>query len=346
GSHSYFDHYQGNKKTEPLAIGGYTTVKKVYSYQPIPEKLNGEKRKYILGAQGNVWTEYIPTPEHAMYMALPRLCALSEVLWSKEENKNYEEFTERLISHFNLLDTLKMNYAKSIFDVNVSTSSIDNKNLFINLSSDLIKFDIRFTLDGSEPNLNSPKYTNPILISKSTILKAALFDVKNRKGNVFSQRYNLNLATGKKIELTNPPNKSYNTGGEKTLVDGVVGDLPWSGNQWLGWRGEDMELNLDLGSTTSFSKIKMSFLKAPESWIHLPSQLYIKISNDGIRYETLKTLNEFDVEKIALEDQLFYEGKITARFIKIVAPSRHIIPSGFAGEGEPAWMFCSEIIVE
>lgn len=87
GSHCYFDHYQGNKKTEPLAIGGYTTLEKVYSYNPIPDALNMEEAQYVLGAQGNVWTEYIPTPKHAMYMALPRLCALSEVLWTYPKQK-------------------------------------------------------------------------------------------------------------------------------------------------------------------------------------------------------------------------------------------------------------------
>jgi hexosaminidase len=76
GSHCYFDHYQGDPANEPLAIGGYTTVQKVYSYEPIPAELKPEEHKYILGAQGNVWTEYILTPEHVEYMAVPRMLAL------------------------------------------------------------------------------------------------------------------------------------------------------------------------------------------------------------------------------------------------------------------------------
>ncbi|MES2747970.1 MAG: beta-N-acetylhexosaminidase, partial [Bacteroidota bacterium] len=81
GSHCYFDHYQGDPKHEPLAFGGYTTVEKVYSFNPIPTELTAEEGKYILGAQGNVWTEYINTPQEVEYMAMPRMAALSEVVW-------------------------------------------------------------------------------------------------------------------------------------------------------------------------------------------------------------------------------------------------------------------------
>ncbi|MFP4471610.1 MAG: beta-N-acetylhexosaminidase, partial [Bacteroidales bacterium] len=84
-SHCYFDYYQGNPDFEPVAIGGFTTLKKVYSFDPTPPVLNAEEAKHILGGQGNVWTEYIPSPEHAEYMSTPRMTALAEVLWSPKE---------------------------------------------------------------------------------------------------------------------------------------------------------------------------------------------------------------------------------------------------------------------
>ena len=92
GSHCYFDHYQSTNENEPLAIGGFLPLEKVYSFNPIPEELTKEEAKYVLGAQGNVWTEYMKTSEKVEYMALPRMIALSEVVWSKPENKNYEDF--------------------------------------------------------------------------------------------------------------------------------------------------------------------------------------------------------------------------------------------------------------
>ncbi|MCG9793124.1 beta-N-acetylhexosaminidase [Flavobacterium algicola] len=109
----YFDFYQTSKKEdEPLAIGGLTTVEDVYSYEPTPKELTAEEGKYVLGAQGNVWTEYMSTPEHVEYMILPRLTALSEVIWSKKEDKNWTNFQERLQHITKIYDAKNYNYAK------------------------------------------------------------------------------------------------------------------------------------------------------------------------------------------------------------------------------------------
>lgn len=109
-SHCYFDYYQAERHTQPLAIGGFLPLEKVYSYKPVPEELSEEEAKLILGAQGNVWTEYMKTPEHVEYMAFPRAIALAEVLWTPAENKNFEDFIRRLKRHFLRLDALDVNY--------------------------------------------------------------------------------------------------------------------------------------------------------------------------------------------------------------------------------------------
>lgn len=114
GNWCYFDHYQDTTKTEPLAIGGYTPVSQVYSYEPLPEQLSAEESKHVLGAQANLWTEYIGTPEYAEYMAYPRACALAEVVWSPKESKSYDDFVKRMATHVKRLEQLKVNYAKHI----------------------------------------------------------------------------------------------------------------------------------------------------------------------------------------------------------------------------------------
>lgn len=346
GSHCYFDHYQGNKKTEPLAIGGYTTLEKVYSYNPIPATLSKEDEQYILGAQGNLWTEYIPTPDHAMYMALPRLCALSEVLWTSNfKPKNYEYFVKRLVNHFKLLDELKINYSKAIYDVDIN-SSVKNNQIEVELISNIPIAKIRYSINSTAPNASSAIYTKPILVNETSLIQTGLFADGKLLGKINTQAFTVNKATAKPLELTIPPDKRYSTGGTNTLVDGIVGTIPWTGKEWLGWLGEDMEANLNLTKVEEVKKIKISFLKATESWIHLPSQLYIKTSKDGVRYETLKTLNEFDIEEIYKNGGEYFTGNIKTQYIKIVAPSRHVIPKGFQGAGEKGWMFCSEIVVE
>ncbi len=116
GTHCYFDHYQSkDKNKEPLAIGGFTSVEKVYSYEPTPSELNTEQQKYILGAQGNVWTEYIQTPSQVEYMAYPRAIAMAEVLWTASKNKNWTNFSKKLQQEFVRLEKNNTTFAKHLY---------------------------------------------------------------------------------------------------------------------------------------------------------------------------------------------------------------------------------------
>ena len=116
GTHMYFDHYQADPESEPLAIGGFTPVKKVYSFEPTPDTLAAKKKKYILGAQGNVWTEYMKTSDHVEYMVLPRMSALAEVVWSAREKRNWEDFKKRLFKLEERYKALGYNYAEHVFN--------------------------------------------------------------------------------------------------------------------------------------------------------------------------------------------------------------------------------------
>ena len=109
--YTYFDYYQSsNTDKEPLAIGGYVPLELVYKYEPIPEELPAEYAKHVLGAQGQLWTEYMPTPKQVEYMAFPRLAALAEVTWTPRESKDYQEFLERLSTYLMRLGILDVNY--------------------------------------------------------------------------------------------------------------------------------------------------------------------------------------------------------------------------------------------
>lgn len=122
GHSCYFDHYQTEDKyNEPLAIGGKTTVADVYAYEPVPNELSAEERSYVLGAQGNVWTEYMDTTDDVEYMILPRMTALSEVVWTQKDAKNWDDFKSRLNTMRNRYDSMGLNYAKHIFESNKDT---------------------------------------------------------------------------------------------------------------------------------------------------------------------------------------------------------------------------------
>jgi len=118
GTHCYFDHYQGDPNSEPKAIGGYTTLEKVYSYEPIPSELTPKQAKHILGAQANVWTEWMETSEHVEYMIFPRMIALAEVLWSNAKSRDWNDFQIRIKKLIKILKVLGVNYREFSLEEN------------------------------------------------------------------------------------------------------------------------------------------------------------------------------------------------------------------------------------
>ncbi|NHM00691.1 glycoside hydrolase family 20 protein [Flavobacterium difficile] len=346
GSHCYFDHYQGEPKNEPLAIGGYTTVEKVYSFQPTPKELTSEETKYILGAQANVWTEYIATPNHVEYMIFPRMLALSEVLWGTSNPEKFSDFQNRLIQHFDILETKGINYSKSIFEVTTKIKpSETGTGVLFELQSANNSDKIRYTTNGSLPTSSSKPYTKPIEILKSQTVKAAYFDDNKPKSAVIEQTFSFHKATGKKIILEHPPHENYSIGGALTLVDGVKANRSKLGKDWLGFSGKDLIATIDLGKKESIKKISISTLASEGSWIHYPKSIEILTSNDGITFQTYT--------QIATETILLAKGElelkinnISTQFIKIIARNAGKIPEGKAGAGSNAWLFVDEIGIE
>jgi hexosaminidase len=109
--YTYFDYYQSRETDkEPLAIGGYIPLEVVYNYEPVPKEIPPEYARHVLGAQGQLWTEYMKTPRQVEYMAFPRLTALAEVTWTPRNGKDYREFLERLSVHLKRLYVLDVNY--------------------------------------------------------------------------------------------------------------------------------------------------------------------------------------------------------------------------------------------
>ncbi len=111
-SHLYLDYYQAEAETEPLAIGGFIPLEKTYSYEPIPDTLTQEESEFILGAQGNLWTEYTHTGNKAEYMVYPRGSALAEVVWSPKEKRNWHNFLQRMQTHFKRFEYQEVNAAE------------------------------------------------------------------------------------------------------------------------------------------------------------------------------------------------------------------------------------------
>ncbi len=110
-TYTYFDFYQSKSiATEPTAIGGFLPLETVYAYDPVPAELNAAQAKHILGAQGQLWSEYIPTTDHLEFMAFPRTCALADAVWRAPGSTNFKGFRDRLTTHLMRLKAMGVNY--------------------------------------------------------------------------------------------------------------------------------------------------------------------------------------------------------------------------------------------
>jgi hexosaminidase len=161
----YFDYGQGDPAYEPLNIGSYVPMSKVYGWNPVPKDLTADEAKYILGGQANIWTEYLATPASVEYMAYPRMLALSEVLWTQPENKNYADFLRRLGAQLPRLDKLNVNYRIP------EPSGLENRivdasgKATIELKPFVDGAKIYYTLDGTTPTTASTVYSEPIAMT-------------------------------------------------------------------------------------------------------------------------------------------------------------------------------------
>jgi hexosaminidase len=159
----YIDQLQGKQNLEPLSIGGYDPLSKIYSYNPIPAVLNADQQKYILGVQANLWTEYIPTENKADYMILPRMLALSEVAWSPLANKNYNDFANtRLPGHLAQFDKKgNLNYRVPTA-IGAQDTILFGPQITVNLKPSVAGAKVYYTIDGYQPRETDNEYSIPM----------------------------------------------------------------------------------------------------------------------------------------------------------------------------------------
>lgn len=184
----YLDYWQADPYSEPLAMSGPTTLKTMYDYEPIPEVLTSQEAKYIIGVEGCVWTEYMPTPERVEYMAWPRMCAIAETGWT-QASKDWDGFTRRLERHFDRLDGMEVGYCKAFFNPMIVFHKDTKYNMVVTMTVDAPDAEIRYTLDGSAPTMDSPKYEIPFSINASQIVSAQAFRDGKPIGEVRSKRF-------------------------------------------------------------------------------------------------------------------------------------------------------------
>ncbi len=343
----YFNFSQSTHE-DSLTYGQYTPVEKVYSYEPIPKGLNQMEGKYILGAQGNVWSEYINNPKIAEYMIFPRMSALSEVLWSPKEKRNWNDFEKKLSMLFMRYGQWGAQYSKAYYELQPFILPSPNYDgVFWKLETKNKNGNIIYVKGPAQSATHN--YTSPILLTRSGKYGAAL----TRKDHTFItnwvwQKFSFNKATGKKISLTNSPGGNWLGSGAFTLVNGVITENKLSqSKEWLGFLGKDLEAVIDLGKEEKINIIRINVLKQENSWIYLPAFVEFFISGDGTNFTSVGKLTP-DTNGVWKDERRLEQktNNSSARYIKVLAKNYGIIPTGKPGAGTAAWVFADEIEVE
>src|SRR5699024_3263210 len=177
GSHYYFDAEQTPE-----------SLRKVYQSEPVPDSFTEQQASLILGAQGNLWTEWIPSRERLYHMAMPRMLALSEVVWTQKEDRSWTGFTERIQPHYTRLDMQGINYRQP------DLKGFHPQNVFID--SAVVRFDsprkdisLYYTTDGSEPTSKSSKYTAPFTLTETTTIRLKTYLPTGEVGESYETHY-------------------------------------------------------------------------------------------------------------------------------------------------------------
>ena len=345
-SYLYFDYYQStDTELEPLAIGGYLPLERVYSFEPtagIPEKY----QKYVTGVQANLWTEYVPTFSQVEYMVLPRMDALAEVQWSNAP-KDFKAFLPRLVRMTELYDRLGYNYAKHIFDIRASFATDGDKGEIVVTLETEGSADIHYTLDGSEPTATSPKYEAPLRIKQNAEVKAiAVRPTGNSR--VFSEKIDFNKATAKPVTLKVAPSKGYDFNGGPELTDGLSGNDNYKTGRWLGFQGKDLDAVIDLKEPTGFNRVSFNTNVVKGDWIMGATGITVKVSDDGQNFKEVasKTIPSLSKEdKDGLYPQEISFDPVKARYVEVIIKSDKL-PAWHGGAGSPAFLFVDEINIQ
>lgn len=364
----YFNYSQTSNE-DSVSFGRYTPIDKTYGYHPIPKSLTGSQANLIIGAQGNLWTEYIKNTSILEYNLLPRLSALSEMVWS--EKKDWKEFEQRLLTQMKRYELWKVNYSKALFEIKYAIAPAENNeglNItladykykdFVHAYRDTLPYEA-VVFDSSNDTKEYQRHERvplPVINNNIHINLPGVYTLtigRHRIDNspsplpFFSTKLHIatNKATGKKITLKNQPSSTYPGKGAFGLVNGVKAK-DFNSKEWLGFSGKNLEAVIDLGNLDTIYNVVLHTWKQEPSWFYLPVALVVSTSRDSVNWSTASISNKSKAWNLRNDRSLSYNFNqpTVARYVRVVAHNYGKIPKGKPGAGRNAWLFVDEIEV-
>ena len=336
GNYMYFDFYQADPRYQPVAIGGYTPIRKVYNYNPIPQdSLTAEEAKHFLGVQANTWTEYIPTPEHLEYMMFLRALAVAEIGWTPQEKRDWQDFKPRVNAHIPVLQQMGLNpfplSNELEFDMVVDTIQ---KEIRVTMDAEKYPAEIHYTTDGSTPTASSPIYQESIVVKDSAKIVAGIFVNGQLQDRVSEQRVDYHKGIGKSIRFNSRLYPGYMAGGINAIINGYRGGLTYLDQRWQGYT-DNLDCVIDLGEVMDLHQVSSKWMQLTGPGVYQPEKVEVLTSEDGKNFTSqgvIPTTIPQDKSDLTFQEYTF-QGNWKARYVQLKAQN----PKGF--------IFVDEIVI-
>lgn len=339
-SHSYFDYTQETIDME-----------KAYAFNPIPEDLPAEFQQHILGGGATLWTERIPNSDLADFMLFPRAIALSEALWNGKDKEPYANFKVRINREYPRLAKMGVKFGPEGKALRIEPQvDYANKTLHIAITEETSGLDVRYTLDGNSPTLNSSKLLNgSITLKEKGTAQIQAFRNGYPYGSTIVQQFEPHKAIGMPVKFINPIGKAYPGLHPNCLTDGLRGSTSnFRDGIWQGIGMNDMVVEIPLDSTQIISSVKVGMLQNVSSWIFFPFSVYCEVSNNGTEFTPVSSAQSpvsIKTGEVMGHDFVLNFEPQKAKLIRITAKNIGICPEWHPGKGGKAWLFFDEIIV-
>ena len=335
-SYCYIDLKQGHDDLEPNLGYSQLLLSKAYSYQVIPDGLTEAEGKLIKGIQANLWTESISDWSKLTYMTFPRVYAIAENGWTSHENKNWDNFTNRLLTQFVRLDAKGVRYAVSAFSPWIDHQSKD-EGIEISLKTEVNDLAIHYTLDGSVPSLSSNQYEAPFLIKESTTLRAQSFKNGEMIGYLSSMEFPIHKAAG--IEKGSE--------GIEKLTDLNYARLHNGDANWQTY-SNGLNATIVFEEATEVSQVQFNTLRFTISAIYPPETVEVFGAEDGINFQKLASIDQTEISHTQGRNKVpssisFSPRKVKA--IRIIGKALNPIPEGHHRAGQAATIKVDELVV-
>ena len=269
--------------------------------------------------------------------------------WDMESRSYYRNvFTDR----YDKIAKDVLNAGNHVFIETLGQQTTDNgQQTFVSLKTIFNDRDIYYTTDGSTPDRNSKRYTEPFAIERSCIVKAVCFE--DNRETIISEKYILyhkGMGHFRKLNtVAGNYRPEYSGGSEDALLNGAVGTNNYKDGNWQGFYGNDCDIELDFGKKEKLNSLKINFITNPYDWILMPKRMSVYHSDNGIHYQLFRSYDiyeEVPTSRSTIVTKALDVSGLNSRFVRIIVETPGLIPQGLPGYNNPSWMFMDEIIFE